>query len=71
MQNKTDFLYLLRFVAAVLVVFKHYSPIRNVVVNQGGEAVTFFFVLSGFILVVAYKEQLKLGKFDKTNFYWH
>jgi peptidoglycan/LPS O-acetylase OafA/YrhL len=69
MQNKTDFLYLLRFVAAVLVVFKHYSPIRNVVVNQGGEAVTFFFVLSGFILVVAYKEQLKLGKFDKTNFY--
>jgi peptidoglycan/LPS O-acetylase OafA/YrhL len=69
MQNNTDFLYLLRFIAAVLVVIKHYSPIRNVVINQGGEAVTFFFVLSGFILVVAYSEQIKLHKFDKVNFY--
>jgi peptidoglycan/LPS O-acetylase OafA/YrhL len=69
MKNKTDFLYLLRFIAAVLVVIKHYSPIRNVVVDHCGEAVTFFFVLSGFILVVAYSEQIIGQNFDKFNFY--
>ena len=69
MKKNTDFIYLLRFVAAVLVVFKHYSPIRNVIVDNGGEAVGFFFLLSGFILVVAYENKIAQHKLSYMSFY--
>ena len=69
MKNNTDFIYLLRFIAALLVVLKHYSPIRNVFINNGGEAVSFFFLLSGFILVVAYEKQIVQKTLSAPLFY--
>jgi peptidoglycan/LPS O-acetylase OafA/YrhL len=58
MKNNTNFIYLLRFIAAIFVVFYHYSPVRNVLIDNGDEAVSFFFLLSGFILVIAYKNEI-------------
>jgi peptidoglycan/LPS O-acetylase OafA/YrhL len=69
MKTNTEFVYLLRFIAAILVVFRHYSPIRNVVIDNGDSSVGFFFLLSGFILVVAYSEQIMSEKLDVFNFY--
>ncbi len=69
MKNNTNFIYVLRFIAAMLVVVNHYSPIRNVLVNNGGEAVSFFFLLSGFILVVAYEKQIGQNKLSVATFY--
>lgn len=69
MKKDTNFIYLLRFIAAILVVVNHYSPIRNVLVNNGGEAVSFFFLLSGFILVVAYEKQIVQNNLALGTFY--
>jgi peptidoglycan/LPS O-acetylase OafA/YrhL len=69
MRNNTDFIYLLRFIAAFIVVLKHYSPIRNTIIDNGGEAVSFFFLLSGFILVVAYEKQIMQDKLSAKSFY--
>ncbi len=69
MRNNTDFIYLLRFIAALWVVIKHYSPVRNVLVDNGGEAVSFFFLLSGFILVVAYEKLIKENRLSPVDFY--
>jgi peptidoglycan/LPS O-acetylase OafA/YrhL len=69
MKNNTDFVYLLRFIAAILVVFRHYSPVRNMVVDNGDSSVGFFFLLSGFILVVAYSKEIMSEKLDVFNFY--
>ncbi len=69
MKKDTNFIYLLRFIAAILVVVNHYSPIRNVLVNNGGEAVSFFFLLSGFILVVAYEKQIVQDNLALGTFY--
>jgi peptidoglycan/LPS O-acetylase OafA/YrhL len=69
MKKNTDFIYLLRFIAALFVVLSHYSPIRNSLINNGGEAVSFFFLLSGFILVVAYEKQINQNNFSIIGFY--
>ena len=69
MKNNTDFIYLLRFIAAFLVVLKHYSPFRNTLIDNGGEAVSFFFLLSGFILVVAYEKQINTNQLSAISFY--
>ncbi len=69
MKKNTDFIYLLRFIAAISVVFYHYSPIRNTFVNNGDEAVSFFFLLSGFILVVAYEKQIAQNNLSIIPFY--
>jgi peptidoglycan/LPS O-acetylase OafA/YrhL len=69
MKKNTDFIYLLRFLAAISVVFYHYSPLRNTFVNNGNEAVSFFFLLSGFILVVAYEKQITQNNLSVIPFY--
>ena len=69
MKKDTNFIYLLRFIAAFLVVINHYSPVRNALVNNGGEAVSFFFLLSGFILVVAYEKQIMQNNLASLAFY--
>ena len=69
MKKNTDFIYLLRFIAALFVVFSHYSPIRNSLINNGGEAVSFFFLLSGFILVIAYEKQINQNNLSIIGFY--
>lgn len=69
MKKNTDFIYLLRFIAALFVVLSHYSPIRNSLINNGGEAVSFFFLLSGFILVVAYEKQITQNNLPVISFY--
>jgi peptidoglycan/LPS O-acetylase OafA/YrhL len=69
MKNNTNFVYLLRFIAAILVVFRHYSPVRNIVIDNGDSSVGFFFLLSGFILVVAYSKEIMSEKLDVFNFY--
>ena len=51
------------------MVLSHYSPIRNSLINNGGEAVSFFFLLSGFILVVAYEKQINQNNFSIIDFY--
>ena len=68
-RNNTDFIYLLRFIAALMVVLKHYSIIRNPLINNGGAAVNFFFLLSGFILVLAYEKQIVQRGLSVTEFY--
>jgi peptidoglycan/LPS O-acetylase OafA/YrhL len=69
MKKNTNFIYLLRFIAALFVVFSHYSPLRNSLINNGGEAVSFFFLLSGFILVIAYEKQINENNFSVISFY--
>jgi peptidoglycan/LPS O-acetylase OafA/YrhL len=69
MKKNTDFIYVLRFIAALFVVFSHYSPIRNSLINNGGEAVSFFFLLSGFILVIAYEKQITQNNLSVISFY--
>ena len=59
----------LRFFAALLVVIFHYAPTKNLnvpggVSSFGYEAVTFFFVLSGFILTYVH---LETGDSEKLN----
>ncbi|MBL1213697.1 MAG: acyltransferase [Ignavibacteriae bacterium] len=70
----------LRFIAAYLVVIHHAEQIRLkyglfnlkqfTVFNNGGIAVTFFFVLSGFLITyLLLKEETKTGDISVRNFY--
>lgn len=70
----------LRFIAAILVVFHHGEAIRkkNGLANlewvgffrNGGNAVTFFFVLSGFLITyLLLKENFKTDKISVQEFY--
>lgn len=57
-----------RFIAAVLIVIFHYGqdvypfnlPSANFIFNQANIGVSYFFILSGFIMIVAYNNQGKL-----------
>jgi peptidoglycan/LPS O-acetylase OafA/YrhL len=76
MERNTNTLYPLRFLAAVMVVFYHYTPPAIVpqialFIKNGGEAVNFFFFLSGFVMVIANGKYLKstAAAFPKTDFY--
>lgn len=71
----------LRFFAAILVVMHHSETIKkkNGLANfewlglfrNGGNAVTFFFVLSGFLITyLLLKEQRNSGNVNVKNFYW-
>ena len=61
---KINQLFILRFIAAVLVVFYHYNRLAfyyepyvlNRIVKFGNESVNFFFFLSGYIMVVAHNK---------------
>jgi len=64
----TSYLYPLRFIASILVVLFHYSPVRNFVINNGGEAVNFFYLISGYVMIIAYTDKIKNNKFSIRNF---
>jgi len=71
MERNTNPLYILRFIAAIMVVWLHFGPNRNFFTTNGGEAVTFFFFLSGFVMIIANSKYLtgKNLNFSKTDFY--
>ena len=69
--NKLDALTGLRAIAALAVFAQHFMSIMDCrVINGpiGGIAVSFFFVLSGFILVYVYKDRLTSGTTRKFYF---
>jgi peptidoglycan/LPS O-acetylase OafA/YrhL len=67
----TASLSILRFIAAIIVILFHHRKGSEIlqdapaVLTAGPQMVTFFFVLSGFVLVLAYydKEQFSLKKY--------
>jgi peptidoglycan/LPS O-acetylase OafA/YrhL len=75
---KTDSLTFTRFIAAMALVIHHFSgnlpgikgtPVLNLV-QKASTLVSFFFVLSGFILVIAYKNRSNNeNTVDKRSFY--
>lgn len=73
--NKTQPLFILRFIAAVAVVFYHYEPdaIRasflHPVVSNSSEFVNFFYFISGFVLVIAYKKYTENNNFPAKSFW--
>jgi peptidoglycan/LPS O-acetylase OafA/YrhL len=67
----------LRGIAALFVVFHHYSPILRPAVDIhgmtkffqfGGVWVSFFFLLSGYILAEVYYERMRAGRTDTRRF---
>jgi peptidoglycan/LPS O-acetylase OafA/YrhL len=67
----------LRGIAALFVVFHHYAVILTPTVNIhahtmffrfGGVWVSFFFLLSGYILAVVYYERMRAGTADRKRF---
>jgi peptidoglycan/LPS O-acetylase OafA/YrhL len=73
--NKTNPLYILRFIAAALVVFYHYEPhvlkdsIFHELISKSSEFVNFFYFISGFVLVIAYQKSLSLKVFPRIEFW--
>lgn len=64
----------LRFLAALDIVFFHFSNPQwfgsfTPIVNSGYTAVSFFFLLSGFILAYNYDERARAGRLKATNFW--
>jgi peptidoglycan/LPS O-acetylase OafA/YrhL len=57
-----------RFIAAILVVVFHYGkgvyPLDHVVFRHGYYGVSFFFVLSGFVMILAYWDKKPIVMFD-------
>jgi peptidoglycan/LPS O-acetylase OafA/YrhL len=61
MERNTNPLYILRFLAAITVVLYHFTPASIYGVNKeigfliknGGEAVNFFFFISGFVMIIS------------------
>jgi peptidoglycan/LPS O-acetylase OafA/YrhL len=58
MERNTDTLYIIRFLAATVVILFHYSPPAvgqhiAFAIKNGGEAVNLFFFISGFVLTVS------------------
>jgi len=69
--NKLDALTGLRAIAALAVFAHHFMGIMDCRVISGpigGIAVSFFFVLSGFILVYVYKDRLRKASISKFYF---
>ncbi len=69
--NKLDALTGLRAFAALAVFVQHFVRAMDIKVNvgpMGGIAVSFFFVLSGFILVYVYKDKLTSSTIPKFYF---
>ena len=69
--NKLDALTGLRALAALAVFAQHFMRMMDIKVNLGpigGIAVSFFFVLSGFILVYVYKDRLTRSATPKFYF---
>lgn len=77
MERNTDTLYILRFLAAMMVVLYHYSAGAGVyknlsfLLNNGSEFVNFFFFISGFVMIVANSKYFNSESihFSKSNFY--
>jgi len=59
----------LRFFFALIVFFSHYYYIDGVIFAHGWIGVSFFFILSGFILSYSYKNRLFSGKVSYMDFY--
>lgn len=64
----------LRFVAAALVFLSHikvdaFQPTLEGILGQGFVGVSFFFVLSGFIMSHSYKERLSTGSISRGRYY--
>ena len=69
--SKLDALTGLRALAALAVFVQHFVRVMDIKVNvgpMGGMAVSFFFVLSGFILVYVYKDKLTRSTTPKFYF---
>lgn len=69
MHNKIDQIHIFRFIAALLVIMFHFftSNFKDVnfiyqIFKHGDEAVSYFFTLSGFIMVVSYNHRLNNKK---------
>lgn len=75
---KINQLFILRFIAAVLVVFYHYNKtaftfepfLLGRLVKYGNESVNFFFFLSGFIMVVAHNKFIDDDTALNRKKYW-
>lgn len=59
----------LRFVFALMIFFHHVPCVNGAYFNAGGTlSVSFFFVLSGFVLAMAYGEKVMSDSFDSSSF---
>lgn len=59
----------LRFFFAFLVMLSHYQIAGIPLFSEGYIGVSFFFILSGFVLTYAYKERMGEGSISKKDFY--
>lgn len=76
MERDTNTLYIIRFFAALVVILFHYTPSGmqyhiDIIIKNGGEAVIFFFFISGFVLTVSNAKFFKNQQqaFIKKDFY--
>jgi peptidoglycan/LPS O-acetylase OafA/YrhL len=75
---KLNHIYIIRFIAALTVVFYHFGsqvfpfnqPLLNGFIKFGNEAVNLFFILSGFIMVVAYYKPERSDTMIDRKKYW-
>lgn len=66
-----------RFIAALAIVVYHYGykifpfnlKLLNKIILNGSVGVSYFFILSGFVLIVSYLHRVKNGKISYFNFY--
>lgn len=59
----------MRFFFAFLVMLSHYVIADVPIFREGYIGVSFFFILSGFVLTYAYKERMGEGSISKKDFY--
>jgi peptidoglycan/LPS O-acetylase OafA/YrhL len=75
MERNTNTIYIIRFIAALVVILFHYSPITlgqhiAFIIKNGGEAVNLFFFISGFVLTISNNSYFKGNDpFPKKAFY--
>jgi peptidoglycan/LPS O-acetylase OafA/YrhL len=76
MERNTNTLYILRFLAALVVILFHYTPVGlgpgvAFIIKNGNEAVNFFFFISGFVLTISNGKFFNgdKAKFPKKEFY--
>lgn len=76
-KNKINQLTFTRFVAALLVVVYHFGytifPFNleylNTIIINGNVAVSYFFILSGFVMIVSYWPKMQSGGISYSSFY--